>query len=297
VPHPALELLREAGRIAAAARAHGAALVRPGASLRDVCAAVEDEIRRRGGGLAFPVQSSRNAIAAHYCPSPEDGTLYAAGDVAKLDLGVHLEGWVVDTAMTVNVGDRPENQPLVDASAEALAAAIAAAGPGVSIRRLSEAIARAVRGRGFRPVRNLCGHGVGRWIVHCPPPVPNLPDDAGDVLAPGMVVAIEPFATDGNGHAAERGEAEVFRVDPRRSVEGMGDPEVLAAVKALQGLPFARRQLGHLPRPQVEATLHALRQSGLLAGYPPLVESTGRPVSQAEHTVYVGDEGVEVLTR
>src|SRR5262245_4508818 len=72
VAHPALELLREAGRIAAAARAHGAELIRPGAAVRDVCAAVEDEIRRRGGGLAFPAQSSRNAIAAHYCPSPDD---------------------------------------------------------------------------------------------------------------------------------------------------------------------------------------------------------------------------------
>jgi methionyl aminopeptidase len=271
--------------------------VRPGASLREVCGAVEDDIRRRGGALAFPVQSSRNAIAAHYCPSPEDTTVYAEGDLAKLDLGVHLDGWVVDTALTVNVGNRPQGQVLVDASAHALRDAIAVAGPGVAIRVLSEAIVRAVKSRGFRPVRNLCGHGVGRWVVHCPPPVPNLPDDAGDLLAPGMVIAIEPFATDGTGHAVERGEGEVFRLDPRRTADGVGSPEVLAAVKEFRGLPFARRQLAHLPRPDVEATLKALRGAGHLSAYPPLVESTGRPVSQAEHTVYVGEGGVEVLTR
>ena len=57
-----------------------------------------------GGGLAFPVQSSRNHMAAHYCPWPDDPTAYQAGDLAKLDLGVHVDGWVVDTALTVNVG-------------------------------------------------------------------------------------------------------------------------------------------------------------------------------------------------
>jgi methionyl aminopeptidase len=271
--------------------------VQPGALLRDVCGAVEDDIRRRGGALAFPVQSSRNAVAAHYCPSPEETTVYAEGDLAKLDLGVHLDGWVVDTAVTVNVGGRPQNQPLVDAAAEALRDAISEAGPGVPIRRLSEAIARAIRGRGFRPVRNLCGHGVGRWTVHRPPPVPNLPDDTRDVLATGMVVAIEPFATDGSGHAVERGAAEVFRLDPARNVDGLGDGRVLAVLKDFRGLPFARRQLAHLPRADVEATLQTLRGAGQLSAYPPLVESTGRPVSQAEHTVYVGEGGVEVLTR
>jgi methionyl aminopeptidase len=258
---------------------------------------VEDEIRRRGGGLAFPVQTSRNAVAAHYCPAPDDPSVYEPGDIAKLDLGVHLDGWVVDTALTVNVGDHAEGRSLVEASAAALQDAIAAAGPGVSIHVLSGAISRAIRARGFKPVRNLCGHGVGRFTVHCPPAIPNHPDDAGDTLAPGMVVAIEPFATAGQGHAVERGEGQVFRVDPRRNVDGAGLAAVLAAVRGFQGLPFARRQLAHLPTPDVEATLKALRAAGHLAAYPPLVESTGRPVSQAEHTVYVGEDGVEVLTR
>src|SRR5688500_4271548 len=174
-----LEALRAAGHIAAAARAKGAALVRPGARLRDVCIAVEDEIRARGGGLAFPVQSSLNSVAAHYCASPDDATEYAEGDLAKLDLGVHVDGWVVDTATRGAVGGG-EGGRLVRAAAAALEAASAEVRPGVAVRRLSEVIEAAIRSFGFRPVRNLCGHGVGRWRVHMPPPIPNVPDHGRD---------------------------------------------------------------------------------------------------------------------
>jgi len=262
-----------------------------------VCEQVEHEITRRGGGLAFPVQSSRNEIAAHYCASPEDATVYVEGDLAKLDLGVHVDGWVVDTALTVNVGDRPENRPFVEAAAAALESAIATAGPGVAIRRVSEAIEATLRRYGMRPMQNLCGHGVARWTVHCPPAIPNAADGNAGRLLEGAVVAVEPFATDGKGEVVERGQAEVFRLDPRRSTGTAGVPEVVAAMRRFNGLPFARRQLSDHPRAAVEETLRALRAAGHLGVYPPLVESQQRKVAQAEHTLYLGPEGVEVLTR
>jgi len=283
--------------VASAAREAGARLIVAGAALRDVSEQVEHEITRRGGGLAFPVQSSRNEIAAHYCASPEDSTVYVEGDLAKLDLGVHVDGWVVDTALTVNVGDRPENRPFVDAARAALESAIAAAGAGVAVRRVSEAIESTLRRYGMRPMKNLCGHGVARWTVHCPPAIPNVADGGSDRLALDAVVAVEPFATDGQGEVVERGAAEVFRLDPRRATGSVGSPEVVAAIRRFNGLPFARRQLADLPRPAVEETLRALRAAGHLGVYPPLVEAHRRKVAQAEHTLYLGPEGVEVLTR
>jgi methionyl aminopeptidase len=292
-----LECLREAGRIASAARAAGAGRIRPGASLREVCVAVEDEIHRRGGLLAFPVQSSRNHVAAHYCAAPDERTEYEAGDVAKLDLGVHVDGWVVDTALTVNVGDVPANQPLIDAAEEALRAAIAAAGAGVPVRRISAEIERAIRERGLQPVRNLCGHGVGRFVVHCPPPIPNIAGGSTDTLKAGSVVAIEPFATDGPGYVAEEGTPQVFRLDPAQATDGSPHSEVSEAIRALGGLPFARRQLGAFAPAAVEETLAWLKRYGRLTAYPPLVEKSGRKVAQAEHTIYVSAERVEVLTR
>ena len=283
--------------MAAVAREKGARLIVPGAALRDVCEAVEDEITRGGGGLAFPAQSSRNEIAAHYCASPEDETLYQSGDLAKLDLGVHVDGWVVDTALTVNVGDRPENRPFVEAAREALESAIATAGPGVPVRKVSQAIESTVRRYGLRPMQNLCGHGVSRWTVHCPPAIPNVVDGTSERLLADAVVAVEPFATDGAGEVVERGAAEVFRLDPRRATGGAGVPEVVAAIRAFNGLPFARRQLARFPRAAVEETLRALRAAGQLGAYPPLVEAQHRKVAQAEHTLYLGPNGVEVLTR
>lgn len=294
-----LETLKEAGRIAARARDLGARRIVAGARVRDVCVAVEDEIHRRGGRLAFPVQSSRNHVAAHYCPSPDDETVYAEGDVAKLDVGVHLDGWVVDTAVTVNVGGREENRALVRAAEEALRAAVAALAPGVEVRAVSWAIQRAITSLGLRPVRNLCGHGVGRWTVHCAPPIPNVPDTAPARLPLHAVVAIEPFATDGAGLVREEGRPEVFRLLPERDDGAAGadvDAALLAAVRALRGLPFARRQLAALPAAVVERGLAALLAQGRLAAYPPLADPAGRRVAQAEHTVYLGPDGAVVLT-
>jgi methionyl aminopeptidase len=294
-----LACLREAGRVAAAAREEGARLIVEGARLRDVCEAVEGEIRKRGAGVAFPAQTSVNAVAAHYCSSPEDETRYADGDLAKLDIGVHVDGWVVDTAVSVNVGDLPANRPLLDAARAALGAALALVGPDVEVHRLSATIEATIASFGLRPMRNLCGHGVARWTVHSPPPIPNVRGDSGDRLREGMVVAIEPFATDGLGFVVEEGVAEVFRLDPEReaaAVAAAADAPVVDAMRAFRGLPFARRQLGEFPRARVEDTLAILAACGALRGYAPLVEAGGRRVAQAEHTVYVGAGGAEVLT-
>jgi methionyl aminopeptidase len=243
------------------------------------------------------VQSSRNHVAAHYCPSPESEETYAEGDVAKIDVGAHVDGWVVDTAATVNVGEVPANQPIIDAARAALEAAIEAARPGVEIRELSARIEQAVRARGFQPVRNLCGHGVGRWTVHQPPPVPNVPDDRRDRLGLGTVVAVEPFATNGRGWVREEGTAEVFRLDGAAGgTEGV-DAEVLAAIRGFRGLPFARRQLAAFARARVEESLAALARGHGLTAYAPLVERAGHAVAQAEHPLYLGPGGVEVLTQ
>jgi len=262
-----------------------------------VCSAVEDYIRGRGAHLAFPTQTSRNEVAAHYCPAPDEDTVYADGDLAKLDVGVHIDGWVVDTAATVNVGDRFENRRLVEAARAALAAAIAIAGPAVPIRRLSAAIETALDGFRVRPMQNLCGHHVGRWTVHSPPPVPNRPDDNHERLAVGATLAIEPFATEGLGFVGEVGTPEVFRLLPGSGgVDGIA-PGVAAALAERNGLPFSRRDLRGCPSREVESALRTLARRGRLHAYAPLVETSGHKVSQAEHTIYVGPDGVEVLTR
>ncbi len=258
--------------------------------------AVEREIERLGGHPAFPAQTSRNALAAHYCPPPDDPTVYASGDLAKLDIGVHVDGYVVDTALTVCVGGASADAGLVEATRAALDAAIALARAGLPVRELSAAIEDSVQAHGARPVRNIGGHGVARWRVHCPPPIPNVPEEGRDVLTAGMTVAIEPFATTGEGLVAESGRAEVFRFDPRHPGDDGLDPALMQRIRDFRGLPFARRQLDGFASAAIEEALQILAVIGGLQAYPPLVEVTGARVAQTEHTLLVTPEGAEVLT-
>ncbi len=291
-----LDALRQAGRIAAQARASGAGLITSGTRLVEVCLAVEDTIARLGGAPAFPAQIALNEVAAHFCPADKDPTAFRQGDLAKLDLGVHVDGWVVDTAVTVSVGEQPAGLRLIQAAEAALAAALSVARPRALVVQISHAIETAILSMGLKPVTNLCGHGVARWTIHCPPAVPNRPEgDATTRLDPGTTVAIEVFATDGEGQVEERGPARIHRFDPETPLDS-ATGEVEAALREFRGLPFCARQVKSLPRRQVEAALAALAARGRLRSYRPLVDPLATAIAQAEHTLYVHEGRIEVLT-
>jgi methionyl aminopeptidase len=293
-----LKTLRRAGGIAREVRELGASLIVPGASLRTVCETVEAEIEKRGGKPAFPAQTSINEVAAHDCPTPDDNRTYQLGDLAKLDIGVHINGWVVDTATTVNVGGAG-NGRLVESARQALAAAIQACKPGIPVKEVSAAIERAITNAGFTPLENLCGHGVGHYVVHAPPAITNTVRAAEGRLPMRGVIAIEPFATDGAGHTGPRGTAEVFRLLPAAK-DKLKDFDIdlrfAEALLSWRGLPIARRYFRPFGDEKVAKVFSELESARLLHSYPPLVALSGRPVAQAEHSVYLGPEGVFQLT-
>jgi methionyl aminopeptidase len=253
-------------------------------------------IRARGAQPGFPAQSSRNSIAAHYCSSPEDEQLYEEGDCVKVDIGVHVDGWIADTAASVDLSDDRRWTPLIEAARNALAAAIATVKDNVPVGEVGAAIERTILASGYQPVRNLTGHGLGRWKVHTPPQIPNYAERGGGVLREGMVFAIEPFASTGRGYIHEAGKAEVFMmVRPPVKAKAL-DREVLKAIESWRGLPIARRYFNHLDRDAVEDTLTKLARQGSLVRYPPLCEEQDTMVAQYEHSLYLGPDGVEVLT-
>lgn len=293
-----LKTLRRAGQIAREARDLGAALIVPGASLRTVCETVEAEIEKRGGKPAFPAQTSVNDVAAHDCPSPDDDRTYKDGDLAKLDIGVHIDGWVVDTATTVNVGGTG-NGRMVEAARQALAAAVQTVKPGLPVKDVSFAIERAITNAGFTPLENLCGHGVGHYVVHAPPAITNTVRAAEGRLPMRGVIAIEPFASDEHGRTGPRGTSEVFRLLPaaKDRLKDFGvDGDFAEALLSWRGLPIARRYFRSFGNDFVADVFQKLEHARLLHAYPPLVALSGRPVAQAEHSVYLGPEGVIQLT-
>ncbi len=292
----ALDCFRRAGRIAAECREWARTAVQPGVEIRHILETVEAMIRERGGEPGFPAQSSRNSIAAHYCTSVDDTTRYEEGDCVKVDFGVHVDGYVADTAASVDLSKDGRWKSLIKASSDALAAAIATVGDGVGVGELGGAIERTIMKAGFQPVRNLTGHGLGRWKVHTPPQIPNQAEAGGGRLKSGMVFAIEPFACTGKGYITERGKAEVFMmVRPPMRAKGL-DKDLLRDIEAWRGLPIARRYFKQHDPAVVEDTLTKLARQGSLMRYPPLVEADGVMVAQTEHTLYLGPDGVEILT-
>ena len=292
----ALECFRAAGRIASECREWAKANIRPGVQVRYVLETVEAMIRERGAAPGFPAQSSRNSVAAHYCSPPDDEMTYEAGDCVKVDIGVHVDGYIADTAATVDLSADGRWKGLIQASSDALAAAIATVGDGVSVGDIGAAVERTIVAAGYSPVRNLTGHGLGRWKVHTPPQIPNQAERGGMRLKQGMVFAIEPFACDGRGYITERGRAEVFMmVRPPFRAKGLDRP-LLRDIESWRGLPIARRYFPDHDPAVLEETLSKLVRQGSLMRYPPLVEEEGVMVAQTEHSIFLGPDGVEILT-
>jgi methionyl aminopeptidase len=293
-----LDKLRASGRISATALAHGRTMIAPGARIEDIQRAVEAKIRELGGGLAFPAQISRNHIAAHYCSPPGDPTTIQAGDIVKLDCGTHVDGYVTDNALTVDLRDG-ENSLLATASRMALENAIGVMGPGASLTDVGRQIETTITSLGFKPVRNLCGHGVARYTIHCAPSVPNYTDLKAGRLRANMTIACEPFASDGVGMIAVDGAPEVFMlkrdVRPKDNLGG----NVERALAQSEGLPFARRDLQRWfgTPAAAEDALKLLRKKDLVEEYPPLCERPGVRIAQFEHTIFIGESGAEVITR
>jgi methionyl aminopeptidase len=293
-----LDKLRRSGRISATALAHGRKLIVPGARLEDIQREVERVIRELGGAPAFPAQVSRNHIAAHYCSPPGDPTTVQPGDIVKLDCGTHVDGYVTDNATTVDLRDG-ENSLLCTASRMALENAISVMGPGVSLTEVGRQVETTIQSLGFKPVRNLCGHGVARFTIHCAPSVPNYADPKAAKLRPNMTIACEPFASDGKGFIDAEGKPEVFMltrdVRPKDNLSG----DLQRALAQSDGLPFARRDLVRWlgSEPKAEEALKTLAKKDLVEQFPPLCEKPGVRIAQFEHTIFIHENGAEVMTR
>jgi len=285
----AVESYREAGAVLVDAMNEARAMVEPGRSHLEVAEWTEDYVRERAAGLAFPVNLSVDEEASHATPGADDETTFGEGMVC-LDVGVHVDGYIADAAVTVDHTDTPD---LVAAAEDALEAAVGVAGPGVPVGRVGAAIQEAVEGRGYTPVLNLSGHGVERYDAHTGPNVPNRGVERSTELAAGQAVAIEPFATDGRGKVSEGSGAEIYELVDDRSVRDRRARAALEEIRGFDGLPFAARWLDG---DRTTMALRRLEQRDVIRSYPVLKEDAGRLVSQAEHTLLIREDGVEVIT-
>ena len=286
---------KKAGVISAAALGYGLKLIRKGALLLEVCDAVDARIVELGAKPSFPSQVSLDHVAAHYCPDADD-KIVLDSQVCKLDIGACFNGCLGDNAVTVDLSGNYSD--LVAASEKALAAAISIVKTGVALGEVGRVIQEAIASYGFSPIRNLSGHGLGKFEIHTKPTVPNFDNGDKTVLHENEVIAIEPFATTGKGKIYESSNAGVFMQTSEKQTRELAVRKVLEQIRSYEKLPFAKRWLHkEFPAFKVSIALKVLEQQGIIQSFPPLIEEAKGIVSQAEKTVLVKADGCEVLTQ
>ncbi len=260
-----------------------------GSKILDVAEFIENRIVELGARPAFPCNISINSDAAHSTPARGDERVFKKGDLVKIDIGAHIDGYIADMAISIDLGDHSD---LIRAAREAVFNAIDVVKAGVDTAKIGKIIEETIKNYGFKPVVNLSGHGLLPYIAHAPPSIYNYATQKGIELEEGMVIAIEPFATDGVGKVVERGECEIYSLLNPKPLRLRTMREIVSEIsEKYKTLPFAKRWLN-----VSDLWISKLVREGVLREYPVLTEVSRRAVSQWEHTVIVERDCARVVT-
>ncbi|MCI0559621.1 MAG: type II methionyl aminopeptidase [Nitrososphaera sp.] len=294
-----LERYLQAGRIASEVREKARRRYHVGSSLLEICESVESEIRSMKGEPAFPVNASLNEIAAHYTAEPNDASVVKEGDVLKIDIGVHVDGYIADTAVTVCYD--PKYEALVTAAETALGEAVRMARANTKASDIGKVIEATITKFGFQPIQNLSGHSLQQYTIHAGKSIPNIWTRGSTfVLLPNEAYAIEPFVTtkDGQGVVHDGRIRNIFGITSRKPVKEKAADELLELIwNRYKTLPFALRWLTEMyEEKEARRIVDLLIKKKNVHAYPILVEGHGKKVVQAEHTLIPSDSGVNVIT-
>jgi methionyl aminopeptidase len=292
------EQYRASGAITGKVKAIVKSAVKPGIGFLEICDLVRREVESRGGRLAFPTGIGVNEVTAHYAPQDGDQSVVRDQDLVKVDFGVHVDGYVTDTSVSVTFN--PEFNLLLEATERALEAAIATARRDARTGEIGREIHREAARFGFKTIENLTGHTLDRYVVHAGKSIPNLYMPGMQSLKQGDVFAIEPFLTLGTaaGYVVDTPSQTIFSVVARKKT---GSPELDAFVDRIwaerKTLPFTPRwYLSDFGKGKISGIVTRLVAKRVLRAYPTLVEASGKPVAQFEHTMVLDEDGLVVLT-
>lgn len=288
-----MEDYRKAGMICAQALDYARTITKKGAKLVEVCDKIEQKIFSLGGRPAFPTTISCDHIAAHYCPEEDDETILNE-QVAKVDVGVHINGKIADAAITIDLSGKYTE--LVKAAEEARDNAIKIIKEGITLGEIGQTIQDSITKYGFAPIRNLSGHRLEEYELHGQPSIPNVNTHDKTKIEKGWAIAIEPFSTTGAGQVYDSEYPTIFSVEEPKPVRSPIAREIQNYIlEEYKNLPFAKRWLTkQFGKGKAQLALRELNQQ--LHSHAPLLEKNKGIVAQAEHTVLIGDK-IEVTTR
>ncbi len=281
-----------AGGIVKATREAITPHIKDGVKLLDVAERVERHILDEGARIPFPCTIALNDVASHYTPSRNDERAFHTGDLVKVDFGACVEGYVADAAFTVEV-NTGAHSGIIEAVEKALSAGIRRIKPGVRVGEVGGAIDREASSAGFRVLKDLLGHSLGRYCLHGGLTIPAYDNGSDLKIREGDVLAIEPFITSGSGAIVRLDGGNIYKLIRNGEVYAQGPEEkkLLAHIVEHYGhFPFAERWM------PATRGLQGLVGTACIIGFPIMVEADGAPVAQAECTVIVERDGCRVIT-
>ncbi len=291
-----------AGEIAARVRDFAERTIKPGMKILDLAEMVERKIVEMGGKPAFPCNISINWEAAHRTPVIGDELVVPEDSVVKIDIGVHVDGYIADTAVTVSFN--PRYEPLLNAVKEALEKALRVVSAGVRFSEVGRVVEETLKSHGFKPIKNLSGHSLDRFIIHAGESIPNYHERISlSKFKSNRAYAIEPFGTDGRGFVIESDIITIYALWKTGKVKGLSSDErkLFTAIRErFKTLPFTERWLPDVFEGDTERlrkTLEKLLNKKIIYGYPILIEAENGMVAQFEHTVLILDREVIVTTK
>jgi methionyl aminopeptidase len=253
----------------------------------------------RGAAPAFPVNVSLNDIAAHYTAEPNDQIVVNDTDVLKIDIGVHVQGYIADTAVTICYN--PKYDALVKSAETALNEAVKIAKVNTKASDIGKVIERAISKQGFKPIQNLSGHSLEQYTIHAGRSIPNIWTIGSSFnLVSNQAYAIEPFVTtkEGQGVVFEGKVRNIFSITSRKPTKEKEVDEFLEDIwNRFKTLPFALRwMLGKYEEKNARQCIDALIKKRNIHAYPILVEGNGKMVAQAEHTLIPSESSINIIT-
>lgn len=290
-------------------------LIKPGMTMIEIANLIEDSVRTYTNndhtlkqGVGFPTGLSVNHVAAHYTPNTGDKMVLNYEDVMKVDIGVHVNGHIVDSAFTLTFDDKYDN--LLQAVREATNTGVKEAGIDVRLNDIGEQIQEVMEsyelelnGKTYpiKCIRNLNGHNIGDFQIHSGKTVPIVPNGDMTKMEEGEVFAIETFGSTGNGYVIGSGECSHYaRIVGTESIRPPTDrsKQLLKTIDENFGtLPWCRRYLERTGEDKYLLALNQLVRAGIVEDYPPIVDIKGSYTAQFEHTILLHPHKKEVVSR
>ncbi|MEM3065529.1 MAG: type II methionyl aminopeptidase [Candidatus Nitrosotenuis sp.] len=288
----------KAGKIAAEVREIARKKDWVGKTLYEICESVESEIKNRGGKCAFPVNASLNELAAHYTAEPNDPKVLTSSDLIKIDLGVQINGFIADTAVSISYD--PEFEALVQTAEEALRNAMAMVREGTKSSDIGKTIEKTVKQYGFKPIANLSGHSLEQYTIHAGKSIPNMWSIGSFTLSTKEAYACEPFVTTSNGlgFVREGKTRNIFGLVSRKKTKNEKANKLVDFIwENYNSLPFALRWITkEHDEKEIRPLLDDLIKNKIVRAYPVLIEANQQRVAQAEHTFIPTPTGALVTT-